>query len=129
MSRNHSWLGRTNRRRGRRNKTMQARKQLPLILLVSTAAAGIGSVFVGAFASMVLNICDPKFGCIFGIQFMVVLSSIAGLFLGILMICAFIGYTAVTGRVLAVRTTIQFSMLVAGGLGIGWSLLAFSTYR
>lgn len=98
------------------------------IPLLAAASAAASSALVGLFANVALGVCDPKFGCSFGLEFQAGASAVVGLLSGVLLLCALAGYTAATGRLIAQRTTLVVAVLLGLALGGSWAAIATVTY-
>ena len=92
------------------------------------ASAAIGSAAVSAAADAALGVCDPKFGCGFGLQFMAGISALAGLLLGIIFLCALVAYTATTKRPANQRFTLCLAAAIGLAVGVAWSSVAIASY-
>jgi hypothetical protein len=108
---------------------MKSNTQFFSVLAATTVASGLSSALVGILASNLFGVCDPKFGCTFGIQFMAALCFAAGILLGILLICGFAGYTAIAKLVIAPILTIKIGALAGMLLGLAWSMSVLAGYR
>ena len=93
----------------------------------TSAFAALAAAIVGAVAAG-LGVCDPKFGCGFGIQFGAMLSGIVGFCCGIVVLCACAGYTALSGRVLSPRATLLLGAGAGGSVGTVLAFAVFSSY-
>ena len=94
--------------------------QVSGVIAGTTIAAALASVLVGWLGASALGICDPKFGCTFGLQFGALVAGVFGLLGSIVFICFSVAYTAFSHKALAPRTTLQIA--AAGGVTIGAAL-------
>jgi hypothetical protein len=107
---------------------MRVSVQALAIPLLASSSAALGSVLVSAIADVILDVCDPKFGCSFGLQFAAGASGVVGLLLGILFLCGLAGYSAVTHRLLPQGKTLWLAAGLGAALGAGWSAVSTASY-
>jgi FtsH-binding integral membrane protein len=98
------------------------------IPLLASASAATASAAVSALANGLLGVCDPKFGCSFGLQFAAGVSAVVGLLLGVLLLCVLAGYTAATSRPVAAKASLVTAAGVGAALGGLWSVVAARSY-
>lgn len=96
--------------------------------VMAATAAAAGSFVVSMLASAAFGVCDPKFGCTFGLQFMAGLSAGVGFLVGLLLLCLFAGYTAMTSKLVSQRSSLVMAGLTGLALGSVWSGLATHSY-
>ena len=96
---------------------MHPATQISSVIAGTTITAALASALVGGFGAFVLGICDPKFGCTFGLQFGALVAGVFGLLGSIVFICFAAAYTAFSHKTLAPKLTLQAA--AAGGVTIG----------
>jgi len=83
---------------------------------------------VSAVAEILFDICDPKFGCGFGLQFGAGLAGIVAFLAGVVLLCGLAAYTGATGRLVPQRRTLIAAALLGFIVGTVWTLVATGTY-
>ncbi len=94
--------------------------QVSGVVAGATIAAALASALIGWFGTTVLGVCDPKFGCTFGIQFGAMVAGVFGLLGSIVFICFAAAYTAFSHKTLAPKIALQVAAV--GGIVIGAAL-------
>jgi hypothetical protein len=94
--------------------------QVSGVIAGTTIAAALTSVLVGWLGASALGICDPKFGCTFGLQFGALVAGVFGLLGSIVFICFSAAYTAFSHRSLPPKLSLQIA--TAAGVAIGTAL-------
>ncbi|MCZ8158277.1 MAG: hypothetical protein O9256_00030 [Rhizobiaceae bacterium] len=107
---------------------MHPATQISGVIAGTTITAALASALVGGFGALVLGICDPKFGCTFGLQFGALVAGVFGLLGSIVFICFAAAYTAFSHKTLAPRLTLQLAAAAGVAIGAVLAAAALATY-
>ena len=107
---------------------MHPATQVSGVIAGTTISAALASALVGWFGATVLGICDPKFGCTFGLQFGALVAGVFGLLSSIVFICFAAAYTAFSHKALAPRFTLQVAAAAGVTIGVALAVAALASY-
>jgi hypothetical protein len=107
---------------------MHPATQISGVIAGTTIAAALASVLVGWFGASALGICDPKFGCTFGLQFGALVAGVFGLLGSIVFICFSAAYTAFSHRLLPPKLTLQIATAAGVAIGTALAVAALASY-
>ena len=107
---------------------MHPATQVSGVIAGTTITAALTSALVGGFGASALGICDPKFGCMFGLQFGALVAGVFGLLSSIVLICFAAAYTAFSRKSLAPKHTFQIAAAVGAAIGAVLSVAALASY-
>jgi hypothetical protein len=107
---------------------MHPATQVSGVVAGATIAAAVTSALVGWFGASALGLCDPKFGCAFGLQFGALVAGVLGLLSSIVLICFAAAYTAFTRKPLAPRLTLQLAASAGVAIGAALAVAALASY-
>jgi hypothetical protein len=91
-------------------------------------AAALSAAVVGWIGVNVLGICDPKFGCTFGIQFSALVAGVFGLLGSLVFVCLSAAYTTFSHRSLPPRRALLLAILAGISVGAAYSAAALTSY-
>ena len=107
---------------------MHPATQVSGVIAGTTIAAALASALVGWFGSSVLGICDPKFGCTFGLQFGALVAGVFGLLGSIVFICFAAAYTAFSHKTLAPKLMLHVAAAAGVTIGAALAVAALASY-
>ena len=107
---------------------MHPATQVSGVIAGTTIAAAMTSALVGWFGASALGICDPKFGCAFGLQFGALVAGVFGLLGSIVLMCFAAAYTAFSHKSLSPRLTLQVAAAAGVAIGAALGVAALGSY-
>ena len=107
---------------------MHPATQISGVIAGTTIAAALASVLVAWFGASALGICDPKFGCTFGLQFGALVAGVFGLLGSVVFICFSAAYTAFSHRSLPPKLTLQVATAAGVAIGTALAVAALASY-
>jgi len=107
---------------------MHPATQITGVIAGTTISAALASALVGGFGALVLGVCDPKFGCTFGLQFGALVAGAIGLLGSIVFICFAAAYTAFSHKTLAPRLTLQLAAVAGVATGAALATAGLASY-
>jgi hypothetical protein len=107
---------------------MHPATQILGVVAGTTIPAALASLLVGWFGASALGICDPKFGCTFGLQFGALVAGVFGLLGSIVFICFSAAYTAFSHRSLPSKLKLQIATTAGVAIGTALSVSALASY-
>ena len=107
---------------------MHPAAQISGVVAGTTIAAALASALVGWVGASALGICDPKFGCTFGLQFGALVAGVFGLLSSIVLICFSAAYTAFSHRPLPAKLTLQVATAAGVAIGTALAVAALASY-
>ena len=107
---------------------MHPAAQVAGIIAGTSIAAALTSAVVGWFGASALGICDPKFGCSFGLQFGALVAGAIGLFSSLVLISLAAAYTAFSHKTLTAKLTLQVAAAAGFAIGALLSVWALASY-
>ena len=121
-------LGRHNEHFARFENEMSPSVHVAGIVVCATMAAALGSVLVGWFGANVLDTCDPKFGCSFGLQFGSIVAGVIGALVSVVLICFASAYSAFSNKALAAKTALLVAAAAGFTIGAALAIAALATH-
>lgn len=92
---------------------------------IAAALSAAAVTWIGASA---FGICDPKFGCTFGLQFGALLAAAGGLLCGLTAMGLYVGYATFHRQPLELKRGLQLALSVGVLIGVGSSGAALMSY-